>query len=186
MAASGFDEFICSTDGTEQANYAPYRVHGDFALAWRFLVDLVEASTRADRRYCVVWKYVVFEHNSSPETLLAAQRMALEAGVSELVFVLSRNGPSARYIRLPSDVPRLEPGPPVSFRFHEPAIDDLESRWEEALRLEAQGRGEEVAAIADSIRKNVERFFPAGSEIPERHRRLLNELERVPRGGARS
>jgi hypothetical protein len=165
MAESGFDEFICSIDGTEQGNYASYRVHGDFGLAWRFLTDLVRAGKTTDRPMRVVWKYVVFEHNAAPETLLQAQRMALEAGVSEIVFVLTRNGPSSREIRRPSDVPRLQPGPPISFRFHEPSIDDLEARLVNA-------------SMADSIRSNLERFFPAGGDLPERHRRLVDEINR--------
>jgi hypothetical protein len=177
MALSGFDEFICSIDGTNQANYAPYRVHGNFDLAWRLMVDLIRARPSSDRPIRVVWKYVVFEHNCAPETLLEAQKMALDAGVSQLVFVVTRNGPASRGIRLPADIPRLQPGPPLSFRFHEPAIDDLEARRVEAHRLRAQGRKAEMAATTDSIRWNLERFFPSEQELPERHRTLRNDLE---------
>lgn len=179
MARSGFDEVICSIDGADSASYEPYRVHGNFDLAWRFLVDLVSANAWAERRIRVVWKYVIFGHNSSPETLLKAQQMALDAGVSELVFVLTRNGPAPRHIRFPSDVPRLEPGPRVSFRFHEPSIEDLEARLVEARRLESKGSAEEAAAMAESIRRNLERFFPAIGDRPERQRRLFDDLERI-------
>ena len=103
---------------------------------------------------------------------------ALDAGVSELVFVLTRNGPAPRHIRFPSDVPRLEPGPPVSFRFHEPSIEDLEARLAEARRLESMGSEEAAAAMTDSIRQNLQRFFPAVGDRPERQRRLLEDLER--------
>ncbi len=179
MASSGFDDFICSIDGVDQASYEPYRVHGSFDLAWRFIKDLVRASAWSDRRIRVVWKYVIFDHNSSPENLLRAQQLALDAGVSELVFVLTRNGPAPRHIRFPSDVPRLEPGPRITFRFHEPSIDDLEARLGEVRRLQSEQREEEAATMADSIRKNLERFFPAAPDLPERHRLLLEDLRRI-------
>jgi len=182
MAASGFDDFVCSIDGVDAASYEPYRVHGDFDLAWRFMVDLARARATADRRIRVVWKYVLFEHNSSPENLLRAQRMALDAGISELVFVLTRNGAPPRHIRFPSEVPRLTPGPPVSFRFHEPSIEDLEARLVETRRLESEGRSADATVMAESIRRNLERFFPArgGTELPERQRFLSDELKRLP------
>jgi len=178
MARSGFDEVICSIDGVDAATYTPYRVHGNFDLAWRFMADLVAAGGASDRRIRVVWKYVVFEHNSTAENLLQAQRMALSAGVSELVFVLTRNGAAPRHIRFPSDVPRLEPGPPLGFRFHEPSIEDLEARLVESRRLSSEGFREDGAAMAESIRQNLLRFFPSTADSPERHRRLARDLER--------
>lgn len=179
MACSGFDEIVCSIDGADSESYAPYRVHGNFDLAFRFLGDLVGAGAAADRRLRVVWKYILFEHNSSAETLLKAQRMALEAGVSELVFVLTRNGRPPANILSPSDVPRLKPGPPISFRFHEPSIDDLEARLAEARQLTAIGRRKDAAAMTESIRRNLERFYPDRAVRPERQQRLFKELEQI-------
>ena len=179
MAKSGLDEVVCAIDGADPASYEPYRVCGNFQLAWQFLLDFIRANTWADRPIRVVWKYVIFEHNSSPESLLKAQRMALDAGVSELVFVITRNGPAPRQIRFPSDVPRLKPGPPVSFRFHEPSIEDLEARLEESRRLESEGGTEEAALMAESIRRNLERFFPSIGNRPERQQRLFEQLEGI-------
>jgi hypothetical protein len=105
--------------------------------------------------------------------------MALEAGVSEFVFVLTRNGPAPRQIRFPSDVPRIEPAPPISFRFHEPSIEDLEARLAQARRLNSEGSREEAAAMGESIRLNLERFFPAAGDRPERQRRLFEDLQRI-------
>lgn len=179
MARSGFSEIVCSIDGADSESYTPYRVHGKFDLAWRFLTDFVKAGASAGPRIRIVWKYVIFEHNSSRETLLEAQRMALEAGVSELVFVLTRNGPAPRNISFPSDVPRLEPGPPLSFRFHQPSIEDLEERLARARRLSATGDAEDAAAMTASVRRNLERFFPSDTQRPERQQRLFDELERT-------
>lgn len=176
MARSGFSEIVCSIDGADSESYEPYRVHGNFDLAWRFLTDFVDAGASADRRIRIVWKYVIFEHNSSRETLLKAQQMALDAGVSELVFVLTRNGPAPRDICVPSDVPRLEPGPPISFRFHQPSIDDLEARLAQA-RLAREDP--DAGRMIESVRRNLERFFPSGGERPERQQRLFEEVERI-------
>jgi hypothetical protein len=185
MVRSGFSEIVFSIDGADPGSYEPYRVHGNFDLAWRFLTDFVKAGASADRRIRIVWKYVIFEHNSSAEALLKAQRMALEADVSELVFVLTRNGPAPRNISLPSDVPRLEPGPPLSFRFHQPSIEDLESRLARARQLAAQGSAEEASFLVESVRKNLERFFPSGDSRPERQQRLFEEIEREREGPGR-
>jgi hypothetical protein len=178
MARSGFDEVICSIDGVDPASYEPYRIHGDFDLTWRFLTDFARAGARAERRLRVVWKYVIFEHNASPENLLRAQRMALDAGVSELVFILTRNGRAPRHIRFPSDVPRLEPGPPLAFRVPEPSIEDLEARLIEARWLAEEGDTDRAATMAESVRRNLERFFPAAGDRPERQRRLFEDLDR--------
>ncbi|MEP6768769.1 MAG: hypothetical protein ABJC61_08875 [Acidobacteriota bacterium] len=182
MSQSGFDEVICAIDGADAAGYEPYRVHGHFQLAWQFLADLVAGNEWAERRIRVVWKYVIFEHNSSEESLLKAQRMALQAGVSELVFVITRNGPAAKRIRVPSDVPRLVPGPPLSFRFHEPSIEDLEARLAESRRLSADGNAGDAATMRESIRRNLERFFPAAADRTERQRRLFEAVvnEKMP------
>ena len=179
MARSGFDEVICSIDGVDPSTYEPYRIHGNFDLTWRFLKDFVRAGACAERRIRVVWKYVIFEHNASPENLLKAQQMALDTGVSELVFVLTRNGPAPRRIRFPSDVPHLEPGPPLAFRFHEPSIEDLEARLLEARRLASEGDAVQAATMAESVRRNLERFFPSIGDRPERQRRLFEDLDRI-------
>ena len=35
-----------------------------------------------------------------------------------------------------------------------------------------------TATMADSVRKNLERFFPATGDRPERQRRLFEDLDR--------
>jgi hypothetical protein len=176
MACSGFDEIVCSIDGIDEDSYRRYRVHGRFDLAWRFLLDFVRASAAEERRIRVVWKYILFQHNSSRQMLLEAQRMALDTGVSELVFIVTRNGPAARDIRSPSDIPRLEPGPRISFRFHEPSIEDLEARLNQARDLGAAGHADSSSAMADSVRRNLDRFYPSTTGLPDRHRKLLEQL----------
>ena len=186
VVASGLDEMVCAIDGVDQATYAPYRVHGDFDLAWRFLTDLVSAGCAAERRVRVIWKYVLFAHNSSPETLVRAQEMARDAGVSELVFVITRNGPRAPGVDAPCDVPRIEGGAPTSFRFHEPSVVDLEARLAYSRVLEIAGEAGAAAAVRRSVRRNLERFFPGGIELPERHRRLMEAVDTDPKTDERT
>ncbi|MHB9123130.1 MAG: radical SAM protein [Thermoanaerobaculia bacterium] len=177
MCESGLNEVVCSIDGIDQPSYAPYRVHGRFDLAWRLMTDLIEAGAAAATPLRVVWKYVLFEHNSAPEMLLRAQQMALDAGVRELVFVLTRSGPAPRHIVQPDDVPRLSTALPVSFRFFNASIDDLEARFAESQRLVAGGRLGEAEELRDSIRRNIERFYSSPAEMPDRHGHLLQKVQ---------
>ncbi len=44
----------------------------------------------------VQWKYILFEHNDSPEEIREAQEMALDLGVDEMKFVLSHTSNRSR------------------------------------------------------------------------------------------
>jgi hypothetical protein len=99
MARAGFNEIVCAIDGADSASYEPYRVHGKFDLAWRFLTDFVAAGASSDHRIRVVWKYVIFEHNAFPETLLRAQQMALDATARALGCSPIRREPAATACR---------------------------------------------------------------------------------------
>ena len=154
LLTSGIDEIVCSIDGMDQASYAPYRIHGDFALAFRFMSDAVQ---RRREKPKVVWKYILFEHNSEERQLLEAQRLAASAGVDELVFVFTRNGPRSTTVTTPADIPRLGVVP-MSVRFHEPEAEDLETRRREAEALAAAGETERAENLLRSIDRNRARF----------------------------
>lgn len=151
---SGIDEIVCAIDGVDQASYDPYRIHGRFDLAFRFMSDIVR---RRDRKPKAVWKYILFEHNSEERHLLEAQRMAASAGVDELVFVFTRNGPRSTTVTTPADIPRLDLVP-ISVRYHEPEAEDLETRQREAEELAAAGETERAAQLLRSVQRNRERF----------------------------
>jgi hypothetical protein len=158
MVSSGVDEIVCSVDGCDPDTYTPYRVRGNFDLAWNFMVDLARAARASRPGLRVVWKYVLFEHNASAQALRRAQQMALEAGVTELVFVLTRNGSPPEHIRSPADIEPLNPGPRVGYRFHHSSPHDLVRRLDLAAKLEDDGRQAEAETMARSVRKAVERF----------------------------
>ena len=154
LLRSGIDEIVCSIDGVDQASYAPYRIHGDFELAFRFMSDIVR---RRNGKPKVIWKYVLFEHNSEERQLLEAQRMAASAGVDELVFVFTRNGPRSTTVTSPLDIPNLR-CVPMTVRYHAPEAEDLEMRRREAEALVAAGETERAANLLRSIERNRARF----------------------------
>ncbi len=83
------DEVVVSCDGLWQSSYEQYRVHGSVSLALQFMADA--ASLEGSSRPFVVWKYILFEFNDSPEELLAAQEKAVLLGVDKLVFVVTHS-----------------------------------------------------------------------------------------------
>jgi pyruvate-formate lyase-activating enzyme len=174
--ASGIDEVVCAIDGVDQETFAPYRVHGRFDLAYRFMSDFARRSRREGAGVHVVWKYVLFEHNSAPEHLERAQRLAREAEIGELVFVFTRNGPRATRLAKPSDIPLLGDDLPVTFRFHEPEVDDLAHRLAEARLDLDRGAGDRAAELARSVAANLDRFFPEAADLGPDHRPLVDEL----------
>lgn len=154
LLRSGIDEIVCSIDGVDAASYEPYRIFGDFALALRFMTDA--ARSGAVR---VIWKYILFEHNSEERHLLEAQRIADSIGVDELVFVFTRNGPRSTRVTTPAQIPRL-PGRrvPLSYRYHQPDLADLETRRREAEALAATGETRKAEDLLRSVRRQEERF----------------------------
>lgn len=179
---SGIDEVVCAIDGVDQETFAPYRVHGRFDLAYRFMSDFARRSRRQGAGVHVVWKYVLFEHNSAPEHLERAQRLAREAEIGELVFVFTRNGPRAARLAKPSDVPLLGDDLKVTFRFHEPEADDLANRLAEARADVERGAPERAAELARSVAANLDRFFPEAADLGPAHRPLVDGLRSLAAG----
>ena len=155
LVRSGIDEIVCSIDGVDQESYAPYRIHGDFELAYRFMADIVRR--RSDGKPRAIWKYILFEHNSEERHLIEAQQLAAKAGVDELVFVFTRNGPRSTRVTHPDQIPRLGLVA-MDVRFHEPETNDLETRRREAEALAAAGETERAENLLRSIQRNRERF----------------------------
>jgi hypothetical protein len=99
------DEIMVSCDGIWPESYARYRVGGDVARAIQFMRDA--RAFRGPPAPSVVWKYILFEWNDSPEELFAAQELAREIGVQALLFVYTHSaGRSQRYtLQNPRDLP---------------------------------------------------------------------------------
>ena len=82
------DEIYVSADGFFQPSYEKYRVRGKVDQALAFLRDA--ASEGGPTKPLVVWKYILFDFNDSPEELGAAQDFAIAHGIDVLMFVLTR------------------------------------------------------------------------------------------------
>lgn len=175
LAASGIDEIICAIDGVDQASFEKYRINGRFRIAYKFMADAAALREKGGRRIRVIWKYILFEHNSTREHLAILQDLAEEAAVDELVIVFTRNGPRALRLDEPSDLSLRVSSVPVSFRFHRPEIGELQSRVRNVRLAKAAGRLDDARALAESVRLNVSRFFPP-DDRPEAVTEMLAEL----------
>jgi hypothetical protein len=114
MVASGVTEMLFAIDGVDQASYAPWRVHGNFDQAYRFMHDFAHvAAARAPHIDCI-WKYVLFSHNDSDAQLLKAQELARAAKITSLRFVATQLGPASSRIQDASQIPRLDPLFPIT------------------------------------------------------------------------
>ena len=89
----GVDCFIFSIDGTDQESYVRYRRNGDFATAFKAMKDMVALRNSLGRqRPVIVWRYILFDWNDSPERMDRARAMAKEIGVDYLAWHLNAGG----------------------------------------------------------------------------------------------
>jgi glutamate-1-semialdehyde aminotransferase len=182
-ANCGINEFVCSIDGSDQESYEIYRVDGSFDKAFAFMAAAATAARTSSTPMKVVWKYVIFEHNDSPERLLSAQERGIEIELDELVFVFTSLGPMSKRITRPGQIPIMESNLKLSFRSHEPDAADLVRRLLAAEKAIVRGRSDEAAELLESVERTLGRFFGGAElrdskyrEIRERTTRLQVEL----------
>ena len=119
------DEFLmlsviyCSIDGSTPESYVTYRVGGSFEKAMTFLRTASARKRELRARTRLRWKYILFDTTESEELLNRAQRMALDAGADEILFVISKmagtNGQvfPARNLTTPQAVERYLQANPI-------------------------------------------------------------------------
>lgn len=83
------DRLVVSCDGIRQRPYELYRRNGDVERVVRFIRRA--ARPHAARARFVQWKYILFDHNDDEADLVAVQRIAEEAGVDEVLFILTNS-----------------------------------------------------------------------------------------------
>jgi wyosine [tRNA(Phe)-imidazoG37] synthetase (radical SAM superfamily) len=172
ILGAGLDSVVCGIDGVDQETYEPYRIHGDFDLAYRFVRRLTELAPRSERPIRVFWKYILFEHNSSPRHLERLRKLAREAKVDEVVLVFTRNGPRSTRLEHPDQVPVKDWEVEVSFRYHEPDVSDLSHRLEESRLALERGDAAEANELAGSVISNLRRFLRDARDATAEHERL--------------
>jgi hypothetical protein len=176
---SGIDEVVCAIDGARAESYVRYRVGGRFEFAMRFMRDFAAGARREGTATNVVWKYVLFGHNSSSDELALAQRMAVEAGIREMRFVFTRNGPVAGHIAGAGDLPPAPEGLKVRFEQHEPNLGELDVRLKDGWTRMGEGDVGGAGELALAVARNLERFLPTAEDTTPEHRRLIADLERL-------
>lgn len=95
-AGERLDEIMVSCDGAGQESYEQYRIGGRFERPIQFMRDALRAEP--GRPGALVWKYILFEWNDSPEEIRRAQELAAELGVHAILFVFTHSkGKSRRF-----------------------------------------------------------------------------------------
>ena len=174
---SGIDEVVCAIDGARAESYVQYRVGGQFDFAMRFMREFAAGARRTGAATNVVWKYVLFAHNSGREELALAQQMAADAGIREMRFVFTRNGPVAAGIGGADDLPPPPEGLRVRFEQHEPNLNELDVRLTKSRERLRGGDLAGAGELALSIARNLERFLPSAAEATPDHHRMVAELD---------
>ena len=100
------DRVVFSIDGATEESYRRYRVGGELSRVLANLELLADAARRHGTRdrIDIVWQYILFEWNDSPDELAAARARAEEIGVP-LRFILTHTTGASR--RLVAGAPEL-------------------------------------------------------------------------------
>lgn len=85
LANCGLNLINLGIDGSDQATYEPYRKNGDFSKCIAFLKELVITKTKTGSPTEICWKYILFAHNDSDESIKRAIKTAAEIGC-KIVF----------------------------------------------------------------------------------------------------
>lgn len=98
---SGIDCLIFSVDGATQESFEKYRVNGDLERVFEAMRKLIEMRNALGREHpLVIWRYILFDWNDSPEEMELARELAREMGVDHLTWHLnavSTQEASSRY-----------------------------------------------------------------------------------------
>lgn len=90
LVESGMDLVIFSVDGARQESYERYRVGGDIRKVFEAMREVVRLRRHMGReRPIVVWRYILFEWNDSPEEMEEARRIARDLEIDHLTWCLN-------------------------------------------------------------------------------------------------
>lgn len=112
------DEMSFSIDGASQQTYEKYRVGGRFERAFNNMADIVElknnvGSSKHIKHYIkdiiyrknrywkykpyIVWQYILFEWNDSPEEIAKAHKLAKDIGIDIVWVITHTKGKSKKF-----------------------------------------------------------------------------------------
>jgi wyosine [tRNA(Phe)-imidazoG37] synthetase (radical SAM superfamily) len=179
MVDAGLSQIIYAIDGIDQESYAPYRIHGDFDSAYRFMKEFSTAARASRLKTDTVWKYVLFRHNDSPEQLLQAQEMAREAQVSQLRFVITQLGPMSTNIVDEDDIPRIKHKVNIqidNYKVSVKQLDDGISTARHGIKAKQLPQAAQSAAFVAAMMK---RLFSQPQTVPPKFARYLTDLHEI-------
>jgi len=103
------DAISFSIDGASQETYARYRKRGDFSIAFKNMVHLLELKRELGKsKPDIIWQYILFEWNDSQEELEKAQSMAREHGLTIKWLITHTQGCSKRFTEGSEEFQKLQ------------------------------------------------------------------------------
>ena len=179
MVDAGLSQIIYAIDGMDQESYAPYRVHGDFDSAYRFMKEFSTAARARRLKTDTVWKYVLFRHNDSREQLLQAQEMAREAQVSQLRFVITQLGPMSTSIVDEDDIPRIKHKVNIKIDNYKVSVKQLDDGIATARSGIKSKQLPQAAQSAAFVAAMMKRLFSQPQTVPPKFARYLTDLHEI-------
>lgn len=105
---SGIDALIISVDGARQESYARYRVNGNIERVFDGVRRIRAArEARGLSHPLLIWRYILFDWNDSPEEMQAARELAPQVGFDHLAWHLNGVGDQVESTRYHVGSPHL-------------------------------------------------------------------------------
>jgi MoaA/NifB/PqqE/SkfB family radical SAM enzyme len=179
MVDAGLNQIIYAIDGIDQESYAPYRVHGDFDKAYRFMKSFSTTARARKVKVDTVWKYVLFRHNDSPEQLIKAQELAREAQVTQLRFVITQLGPMSTRIVDEDDIPRIKNKVDIKIDNYKVSVKQLDDGIATARSGINAKQLPQAAQSAAFVAAMMKRLFAEPQTVPPKFARYLTDLQEI-------
>jgi len=159
LVRSGIDQLHVALDGIDQCSYGRYRVGGSFSDALSFLKSAASDASAAR----VIWRYILFSHNSDFGHIALAWEMACDTGVDELRFIITRRGEWSTSIETVADLSnalKRAGVPETCLRLESRETMDRRNRLKHRIR-----RFEPFYRLASRTYRSF-RFGPPGNGMP--------------------
>ncbi len=179
MVDAGLNQILFAIDGMSQDSYAPYRVHGNFDQAYRFMSAFSRAARSRDAGIHTTWKYVLFRHNDSPEQLLKAQEMARESQVTELRFIVTQLGPLSTRIVDEADIPLARNGVNVKVFNYKVSDSQLDAGISAARANLRSNQLSQAGQSASFVAAMMKRLFAEPQTVPPKFAGYLTDLHEL-------
>ena len=98
-----------SIDGATPETYQKYRIKGDFQTAFHNMLEIEKWKRKEKKKFPrVIWQYILFEWNDSPEEIELAQKISREKGIPIQWILTHTEGKSKRFTEDSEEYKSLE------------------------------------------------------------------------------